>query len=106
MRTTQRDQTGFSTFSAVVNDAPSGAGVAQPGNVPFVFTRAAAGQYEYRFDTALLPVSVTATEDTLTTNGVGVTALAPGTFRVITYAPPGTPVNGRHHWTCTARKTA
>lgn len=57
MRTTQRDQGLPATLSATVNDAASGSGVFQPGSVPFVFTRTAAGLYTLNFDTRIRAVA-------------------------------------------------
>jgi hypothetical protein len=100
MRTTQRDQGGTTTFAASVIDAASGSGVAQPGAVPFTFTRTGAGSYTVNFDTRLTPVApVVVPADKAVSRCSGG---APGTFNVFVESPPGTFVNGSWRFSCTA----
>jgi hypothetical protein len=58
MRTTQRDQGATVRMSAFVVDAASGAGVFQPGNVPFAMVRQSAGSYYLNFDPRVTPRAV------------------------------------------------
>lgn len=101
MRTTQRDQAATTTFGAAVSDAPSGSGVAQPGSVPFTFTRTGTGVYAYRFDTRLMPVTVNPTANSATGHSAATGSFAPGAFNVTTLAS-NAPANGSHYWSCTA----
>jgi hypothetical protein len=102
MRSAQRDQGGTLTFGAGVADAPSGSGVAQPGGIPFTFTRTATGVYDYRISGRLVPLSVNANPNYLNGNHAAVSGLGPGFFSIATYNN-GTVVNVGHFWTCTAR---
>jgi hypothetical protein len=104
MRTTQRDQGGTLSFGADVTDAASGAGVAQPGGIPFTFTRTGAGQYTYNIDPALRAVTVTANVWSGQGNGTAVATVGQGTFSLLTFNN-NTATNARHWWNCTARRT-
>lgn len=47
--------------SGDVIDAASGVGVAQPGNIPFTFTRSSTGIYDVRLPSTMTVLSVTMT---------------------------------------------
>lgn len=103
MRTTQRDGGGVVTFGATVTDAASGAGVAQPGAIPFIFTREATGVYRVRFDPRLTTLHAQTTGGAggllVTTDG-----WAAGSFRVVAVASTtAAQVNGNFGFLCTVR---
>jgi hypothetical protein len=101
MRTAQRDQGGTTTFGAVVSDAPSGSGVAQPGSVPFTFIRTGPGVYTYKLDPRINVLDATA-------SAVGASlATVPdwgsGRLQINTYLPTTGAANSTaHHWIATA----
>lgn len=52
MRSIQRDAVGMTTFGALVVDAASGYGLAQPGGIPYTWVRASTGLYHIRYNPA------------------------------------------------------
>jgi hypothetical protein len=101
MRTKERDQVGTTTFGGYDPDGPSGSGVASNG-VAYTWTRTATGVYQYRFDSALTPLSVNAAINTANGNSTASGALAAGTFSVYTLYNNAA-ANGGRSWSCIAR---
>jgi hypothetical protein len=75
--------------------------VAQPGAIPFTYTRTAAGQYTYRFDSRILALTVLANPDYQIANQAATALAASGSFALVTYNN-NTPTSAPHAWTCTA----
>jgi hypothetical protein len=101
MKSTPRDQVATISFGARCADVPSGSGVAQPGAIPFTYTRTAAGQYAYRFDARILALAVLANADYQIANQAATALAASGTFALVTYNN-NVPTSAPHTWTCTA----
>lgn len=106
MRTTQREG-GYVTFNGYVKDAASGSGIAQPGNIPYTYTRTATGNYTVTVDSRITVLSFTV----LSIAGMGFTAVAnslpptAGSFGVAVLGSGGGNTNSHFHFTCTARDT-
>src|SRR4051812_13161222 len=104
MRTAQRDQSGYITFSGVIVDAASGAGIAQPGSIPFTFSRPQAGEYDVKFDNRLVPVAVNSTAFLTGTRTTTPFLLAPGAVNLIRVIPStGVFESGNSHFMVTVR---
>ena len=102
MRSTDRDKTGTVTFGDRIVDGASGAGVSQPGNIPYSWSRVATGQYNVRFDVRLTPVVVMASgADNQGAIGAPTTGV-PGLFNIYLLSTAGVGVNANSRWTCTA----
>jgi len=92
----------MATFGGVIADAAAGFGVAQPGAVPFTFTRTSAGIYQVNFDTRLRAVSGVATTDTVT-RAAAMYGFGAGSFTITRFTTnAGAPENGGSSFTCTA----
>lgn len=108
MRTTERDQQLAVVRFAAINVTPgaSSSGTAQPGNIPWTCVYSGqVGLYTYRFDPAIVPLSVEALYDQGSggaANTVGYTGLGPGTFQIVTYNNVLALANTKHGWFCTA----
>lgn len=85
MRTPMKDS-GPTIFATFILNAASGSGVFYP-DLRYTFTRTATGIYAVRFDTQVVPVSLTVTAITAGYAFVG-TAL-PGTLDVRTFSDVG-----------------
>jgi hypothetical protein len=104
MRSTQRDITAYAIFSASVLDAASGFGLAQPGNIPFTFTRTATGIYVYNFSPRLRALSGSISHQSGGVNNEAtLDSFAAGSFRAIMGQSTGSLFNFNHSWTITAR---
>jgi hypothetical protein len=104
MRSGERDHGGTIQFGGHLVDAASGSGVAQPGSIPWTFTRTAPGSYTINFDTALTVLAVSAVPTTAIGNQVSCGGVpGAGTFITRTFDSAGTASNATHDWTCTAR---
>jgi hypothetical protein len=82
MRTRERDALGVTTFGAVTQDAASGSGIAQPGNVLFTFTRTSTGNYTVNFDARLSPLVLNAQSGQFTRVATA-TLVSPGVLSVV-----------------------
>jgi hypothetical protein len=98
MRSTARDESATYTIGGFIIDAPSGSGVAQPGNVPYAFTRAAAGSYNVTVPSGVTPLNGTMTPSA---GGREALALVGAIANGIQYQvanSTGTQVNGSFSW--------
>lgn len=107
MRTTQRDQAGgIITFGATVADAASGSGVAQPGGIPFTFTRQAAGTYYYRFSKVALLTALAVPASAGNNSAQAVIDPADPTFMQVTTVFAAAYTNLKHAFQVTAKVLA
>jgi hypothetical protein len=105
MRSLARDQgSKHIQFNVRTPDAASGSGIAQPGNIPYVFTRTAVGQYVYNFDPAIAPMAVVGgiTQSVGGSCVLTSTGIASGQISVNTVNSAGTVTNMWHGFTAMA----
>ena len=94
------------TCSAQVVDAASGAGIAQPGNVPFTFTRPSAGVYHYRFYGVGVISAVASSAASGDSSASSTVDATDPTFLQIVTVVSAAYANLRHAWTASVKVIA
>lgn len=102
MRSVGKDVGSTLVFGALDADAASGSGVAQPGNIPYVWQRAATGQYTYTIDSRIKVTAVHVTVDGSVAVSGGYSSIISGGFTINTFQNNTTPLNSPRAWTCYA----
>jgi hypothetical protein len=105
VRSKAQDQSKIINFMIRTPDAASGAGLAQPGNIPYSFSRVSTGLYRYTFDSSIVPTSVVAgVAQSVNCFALVGSAPAAGTFDVTTMSVGTTPAatNAWHSASVTA----
>lgn len=106
MRSAQRDQGNITECGAQVSDAAGGNGVAQPGSIPFTFTRTGSGAYQINLDPRLIVLSgVAGGNDTAITFANLAPTAAPAGCRVVLRSDAGTLTNSGFNFTVRAKDT-
>jgi hypothetical protein len=103
VRSTERDQAGIVRFGAMVADAASGSGVAQPGAVPFTFARTGTGAYQITVDPRLTVLTGIANGNDTGVVFANVSAPSGSRFNVVCRNDAGVLTNSGFHFNCTAR---
>lgn len=100
MRSRDRDRNTTVTFGASIVDAASGSGLAQPGNIPFTFTRGSTGVYTLYFDPRLIPIHGVANPTSVTL--CRFSSMSAGVATAVLENPAGTLANGSFRFSITA----
>src|SRR4051812_42141524 len=100
MRSRQRDTNPAITFSLSITDAANGGGVAQPGAIPYTFTRTGTGVYGINIDARLRPIAAVVTS--IVASRQADAAVDFGFVQVTHRDAAGTLVNGSFQATVTA----
>lgn len=99
MRSRARDVSPVIQFSLNIVDAVSGSGIAQPGSIPFAFTRVSTGVYGINLDGRLRPIQAQVTP--AFTRQVSV-AVDVGFIQVVVTDSTGAVANGNFNVSVTA----